>query len=175
MKTHQDLDSAVDHVAARMVAVPDDPEMVTRIISALPERSSRLGWLIPQLAALGALAIAAVVWSTRERPAAPALLPAIEIATVTEFPRVATAIEPGTLQEPGTAFRTIPSEPSQPSEPLSRLDFERALPAIEAVDALMVSDVSPRELPAVPALTLAPIGVADLPLTAEFTASSKEF
>ena len=170
MKTKQDLDTAVDHVAARMVAVPDDPEMVTRIVSALPERSSRLGWLIPQLAALSALAIAAVVWSTREQPALSTVLPSAEIAAVAVFPSV-------TAREPRTVVRTEPSEPSEPWEPSEHLgiDFERALPSIEAVDALMVSDVSPRELPAVPALTLAPIGVADLPLTAEFTASSKEF
>ena len=46
-------------------------------------------------------------------------------------------------------------------------DFDRSLPALETVDALMLTDVTPRELPASPALELAPIGVTDLPLTAE--------
>lgn len=159
------LDAAIDEAAARMVAVPDDNEIVMRIVCALPERSSRLGWLIPQLAALGAIAIAAVLWSTRERPVSPALLPSVEIAGVTAFPRVVSAREPGTV-------RTQPSEPSELSEPSDaaqplKSDFDRSLPALETVDALMVSDVTPRELPASPALVLAPIGVTDLPLTAE--------
>ena len=166
-----DLDSAVDQVAKGMVAVPDDPEMVARIISALPERSSRLGWLIPQFAVLGAIVIAAVVWSTRERPTSPAVLPSTQIAAATALPGVITP------REPGTAFRTLPSEhpelsePSEPTEPLEPLrfgsDFERSLPALEIADTLMVSDVTPSELPASPALELAPIGVPDLPLTAE--------
>lgn len=157
------LDAAIDHVAKRMVAVPDDPEMVARIVSALPERSSRLGWLIPQLAALGAIVIAAVVWSTRERPASPAVLPSTQIAATTVLPGV---IAP---REPGTVVRTQPLEPLEPVEPLEPLDtdFDRSLPALESVDSLMVSDVTPHELPASPALELAPIGVTDLPLTAE--------
>ena len=87
------LDSAIDQTAAGMVAVPDDPEMVARIVSALPERSARLGWLIPQFAALGAIVIAAVVWPTRERPALPAVLPSTQIAAAA-LPSVITAREP---------------------------------------------------------------------------------
>jgi hypothetical protein len=156
------VDAAIDRTAARMVAVPDDPEMVARIIGALPERSSRRGWLIPQFAALGAIVIAAVVWSTRERPASPAVLPSTEIAPATALPGVITP------REPGTAFRTLPSEHPEPSEPLPlSSDFERSLPSLEIADTLMVSDVTPTELPASPALELAPIGVPDLPLTAE--------
>jgi hypothetical protein len=139
--------------------VPDDPEMVTRIVSALPDRSSRPGWLIPRFAALTAIVLAAVMWSTRERPAAPARLPSTPIATLA-LPPVVVA------REPGTVVRTMPlelselSEPSEPSEPLSP-DFDRSLPA------LMVMELTPVELPASAALALAPIGVADLPLTAE--------
>ena len=165
MNTNRDLNSAIDHVARRMVAVPDDPEMVARIVSALPERSSRLGWLIPQLAALGAIVIAAVMWSTRERPALPAVLPSTPIASATSWPGVITA------REPGTVARTQPLERLEPVEPLEPLglgsDFERSLPSLEVVDSLMVSDLTPHELPASPALELAPIGVTDLPLTAE--------
>ena len=154
------LDTAIDHVAARMVAVPDDPDMTLRIVSALPERSSRLRWLIPQFAALGAIVIAAVVWSMREQPAiVPQVLPSTEIAAVAAFPSVA-------AREPGTVLRTMALEPLEPLE-LLEPDFERSLPAIEAVDAMVVSDLTPREIPASPALVLAPIGVAELPLTAE--------
>jgi len=163
--TLSSLDSAIDQVAKGMVAAPDDPEMVARLVSALPERSSRLGWLIPQCAALGAIVITAVVWSTRERPASPALLSSTQIAAAPALPG---AITP---REPGTAFRTLPSEHSELSEASEPLrlgsDFERSLPALEIADTLIVSDVTPSELPASPALELTPIGVPDLPLTAE--------
>jgi hypothetical protein len=150
------LDTAIDRVAARMVAVPDDPDMTLRIVGALPERSSRRGWLIPQLAALGALAVAAVLWSMRGQPAGPTVLPSAGIAPVAAFPRV-------TPREPGTLVRTHisePPEPPPPSEP-SRIDFERALPAIE------LSVIGTEALPAFEALTLAPIEIGELPLTAE--------
>jgi hypothetical protein len=165
-KADRDLDSAVDHVAKRMVAVPDDPEMVARIVSVLPERSSRLGWLIPQFAALGLIVIAVVMWSTRERPASTAVLPSTQIATASALRGVITPREPGTTREPGTVVRTQPVERLEPLEPL-RADFDRSLPALESMDSLMVSDLTPRELPASPALELAPLGVTDLPLTAE--------
>jgi hypothetical protein len=160
------LDSAIDQVAKGMVVVPDDSEMVARIVSALPERSSRLGWLIPQFAALGAIVIAAVVWSTPERPASPAVLPSTQIAAAAALPGVITPREPGTAVRTPSSEPSEPSEPSDPLEPL-RSDFERSLPSLEIVDSLTVSDVTPSELPASPALELTPIGVPDLPLTAE--------
>jgi hypothetical protein len=60
----------------------------------------------------------------------------------------------------------------EPLEPLERLeplegDHERSLPAIHAMTALAVSDVTPAELPATPGLELAPIAITELPLTAE--------
>lgn len=161
------LDQAVDRTARRMVAVPDDPEMLTRIVSALPDRSSRLRWLIPQFAALSALALAAVLWSTREQPAAPAVLSSTEIGAVAAFPGV-TPREPRTLREPST-LRTQPAEPAEPpelAEPLS-IDFDRALPALE------LSAIGPQALPAVEALTLAPIEIGELPLTGDTVAFNR--
>ena len=155
------LDAAIDQVAARMVAVQDDPDMTLRIVGALPARSSRLGWLIPQFAALGALVVAAVLWSTRDQPATPIVLPSTEIAAVAAFPN-ATEREPGT-RTLGT-LRTLgtqpsePAEPSEPSEPLA--DFARSLPALE------LSAIGPQALPVAEPLTLEPIEIGELPLTA---------
>ena len=163
MSERDRLDTAIDHVAARMVAVQDDPDMTLRIVSALPERSSRLGWLVPQFAAFGAIVIAAVVWSMRERPAiVPQLLPSTEIAAVTAFPRV-------TAREPATVPGTVPVEPVEPLEPLELLDpdFERALPSLE------LSAIGAESLPAVAALTLAPLEIGELPLTAETISPNK--
>jgi hypothetical protein len=162
MKTR--LDSAIDHVAERMVAVPDDPDMAARIVSALPERTSPLRWLIPRFAALGAIAIAVAIWSTRERAAVPAVLPSTEIAAVTALPAVITPREP--------ANQVMP--PVERVEPLAHFepvglgsDFDRSLPALE------LSAIGPESLPAVEALTLAPIEIGELPLTAETISSNK--
>ena len=160
MKTSDDVNAVIDHVAAKMVAVQDDPELVTRIVRALPDQQSRLGWLIPQLTALSAIAIAAVVWSTRGQPAPTPLLPAGEIAMWSTPPPRVIAHEPRTLGTLGTQ-PSEPSEPAEPSEPLVPGDFDRSLPALPAVDALMVSE----------------LGIPELALTAETfsPAVTKEF
>jgi hypothetical protein len=159
------LDVAIDQVTARMVQVREDDELASRIARALPERASRFAWLLPQLAAITAFVIAAVVWTLRDDRVTPSLLPSFGVVAVIGVPAAVSAVEPG------TALRTRPLEPLEPLEPLGPLDggadHERSLPAIEAMTALVVSDLSPRELPGAPALELEPIAIADLPLTAE--------
>lgn len=166
------LDAAIDQVTARMVQVRDDQDLALRIASALPERSSRFSWLVPQFAAIAAFAIAAVVWTTRG-PATPALLRSSDVVAVMTVPNTVAAVEPGTASRTlplesafarhisGELRRDRPLEPWNPLEPLEPLDHERSLPA------LAMSDVAPDELPATSALMLAPIDITDLPLTAE--------
>ena len=173
------LDTAIDQVTARMMQVRDDEELALRIASALPERSSRLGWLLPQFAAIAAFAIAAMVWTMRD-PATPQLSPlqSSDVVAVMAVPNTVVA------REPRTALRTLPLEsafarhnsgelrrdrPLEPLEPVEPLDgdFERSLPSIDAMTALAMSDLTPDELPATPALTLAPIEITELPMTAE--------
>ncbi len=154
------LDHAIDHVTARLVHVADDDEMAMRIVDVLPGRS-RFGWLVPQLAALTAVAAAAIVWTTRPAPApVVAELPSSYAIGLVALSSTVAA------REPGTAGRTVPVEPVERLELLEPLEGERSLPS------LMVSDVTPRELPVAPALELESIGVAsievaDLKLTAE--------
>jgi hypothetical protein len=159
------LDAAIDHVAARLVAVDDDPDLALRIASALPDRSSRFGWLIPQLAAFSAIAIAAVVWSLAEQPASVAVLPSTDMEALSAFP-------PATVREPGTALRTTPLERMEPVEPVellepSAVDFERALPALE------LSAIGLEALATAEPLALSPIEIGELPLTAETIAPDK--
>ena len=164
------LDAAIDHVAARMVATSDDDELTLRIVTALPERTSRLWWLIPQLAAIGAIVIAALVWTTRNNTApALAALPAANLAQMTGL---ATAVA---ANAPGTALRTMPLEPLEPVERMepSEGDHERALSPIAAVRALTVPSMSPVEIPATELLTSAPIAISDLPMTAESFSQQK--
>ena len=162
------LDTAIDQVASRMVAVPDDGEMTLRIVTALPERTSRLRWLIPRLAAIGAIVIGAFVWMTRHAIApAGGTLPSSNVARVTSLANAVAANEPGTAARTILVERLEPLERLEPAVELANVDHERALSPIEAVSALVVSDLAPPELPATPALELAPIAITDLPLTAE--------
>ena len=97
------LDTAIDHVASRMVAVPDDGEMTLRIVSALPERTSRLRWLIPQFAAIGVTVIVALVWTTRnESTSEIAMLPSSAGTSMIGL------ASPVAANEPGTPLRTMP-------------------------------------------------------------------
>ena len=155
------LDSAIDQVAARIVQVRDDEELALRIAGALPERSSHFRWLLPQLAAVAAFAIAAMVWTTRDT-ATPSLLPLTAVVAVMAVPNSVAAVPPG------TASKAKPSEPVRPLDSLPREgDFDRSLAPIEAMNALVVSDLEAQELPAASPLVLPPIAIADLPLTAE--------
>ena len=186
------LDLAIDQVTALLVAVPDDGEMTRRIVSALPQRTSRVRWLLPQLAAIGAIVIAALFWTTRsDTPPTLATLPTLD------GPRMHGLAKAVAANEPGTALRTMPLEsasarndsrelrrdlavaasgrvggPLERMEPLED-DHERALSAIAAVAALVVPSMSPIEIPATELLTIAPIAVSDLPMTAESFSQQK--
>lgn len=158
------LDAAIDQVTARMVQVRADDDLALRIASALPERSSRFSWLIPQFAAIAAFAIAAVVWTMRDTTT-PSLSPLLssDVVAVMAVPDTVAAVEPG------TALRTLPMEPLEPLEPVepSGGDHERSLPALDAMTTLNMRSLAPGELPASESLALAPIDIGDLSLTAE--------
>ncbi len=164
------LDAAIDHTAARMVAVTDDPDMVTRIVSALPERPSRFGWLIPQLAAIGAMVIAAIVWTTRgDTPSIAALLSS-------DFPGMTGLATTAAAHRPRIAVGAAPVPRVEELTLQERLtaDFDRSLPAIEVASSLSVADVQTRDIAMPAAIGLASIDIADLKLTAEFTTQKEE-
>ncbi len=191
------LDTAIDQVTARMVAVPDDREVTLRILAALPDRPSRARWLLPQCAAIGAMAIAALVWTTRTGPVPLiATRPSAAVAAMSGLANGVASNEPRTVVGTATVVRTMPLEsasarnsarelrrdhavaafgreggPQQPLAPLEwfpERDHDRALPAIEALNALTVDEVSPTSIAASPLLSLAPIEVVELPMTADF-------
>ena len=161
------LDEAIDHVAARMTAVSEDAQITERIVAALPEASLFHWWLrsawAPRLAAVALVVIGAALWNQNgvqrpdpSRAAKPATAPPGFIA----FAPVVFPVRP-TVRAP-----LAPSAPSAPLAPEAP-DHERSLPAIEAVTALGMSSLSPRELPASRDITLAPIEIGDLALTSE--------
>lgn len=138
------LDAAIDHVAKRLVAVPGrEADLTQQIIRALPDRSSRHRWLIPQFVALGTILAAVVLWTTRDRS-----MPATAMSSSAFMPMApfATTANPQLLW-PGTQ----PSErlePLDPLEPLERtdgltsVDFDRALTPITPMNALSLSELS---------------------------------
>ena len=144
------LDAAIDQVAARLLAPQgDDNELARRIVTSLPERSSRLRWLIPQLAAISAIAIASLVWTLSADRAVPDVLSSNEVgpiaAFVTPVSERVPQLETPRTQNPATGRtqRLEPLELLEPLEPLEPSDHERSLPGIPALKPL---DVAPIEI-----------------------------
>lgn len=148
------LDDAIDLVAKQMTSVPADDALAARILDSLPPRSTwSLQWLMPRLAVLAMVVVAATTWTLRE--------------TTVELTPLAASAKPlmTELHAPMKAEpnRTKPLERLEPVEPLElRRDHDFALAAL-AVDSL-----DPVPLPDGDSLIVAPLEIADLPLTSDF-------
>lgn len=168
MNTDRDqLDDAMDHVVARMVRIEEDDTLASRIVSALPERNTWFGWLshswAPRLAMIAMVVAVGLVWGNRGQienaPIEPPLASAQPMTALA--PLVASVRE----AEPD---RTMPLEHLEPVEPMELVnDFERSLDAIAAPDALVLQSLAPPSLTEDAPLTLEPLVIADLPMTAE--------
>jgi hypothetical protein len=169
MNTRRDhLDDAIDHVAARLVHAADDATLSTRIVAALPERSGwRLSWLMPRLAVTAALAIGAslVVLRTFDDRSTNVLETFDGRSTDVQL---AVAVPEHRPTEPAaSARRTIGESSSDDRRTVDRPDFERSLPALEGAGLLTFGALAPLTLPEDALLTLEPLAISDLPLTAE--------
>ena len=170
MTTNRDrLDEAIDRVAARMTHVDDNGALTGQIVNALPERSIGFGWWFrswaPRLAMVAVVIAAGIVWSNRGTQESSPIAATIAGSPNTDLiPLVASVRE----AEPN---RTLPLEPLEPLEPMepSNADFEFSLPSIAAVAALELEMIAPASLPEDAPLTLAPLAIADLPLTDGFS------
>lgn len=165
------LDEAIDRVAARLTHVDDDPAFASRIVAALPERSAWLpyGWV--SRFALGALAALTLAVGT----AVVVLRPFHEGSTIvlrTENARtpIVGLARTVSVEAPGTPIveRLQDRRRTNVERTTKPLDFERSLLALPAPEALGVGSLAPDSLPVEDALAIAPLAVADLPLTAEF-------
>lgn len=155
MKDH--IDQAIDTVAARMTAVEEDRDLALRIANALPQRSMSIGWVARF--AWGSLATVAIIIvalrsfsggstkALRTENAVPVL--AAPIVEPQPNPR-RTGVNPAVVVR-----RTI-AEPSLDDRRTNR-DHEFSLPAL--------AELAPLEDEA---LDLAPLEIADLPLTSDF-------
>lgn len=160
-----ELDPAIDAVAKQLTRVEDDPHLASRIAMSLPERSAAsFGWWALRLAMIAVMIAAGIVWGNRAgsdpRGAEPlaasnvALAPAPLMAAVAE-------LEPN---------RTQPVEPLEPLEPLEPAapDHEFGLTPVAPPLELGIAALTPRDLPAERPLTIAPLALSELPLSADF-------
>jgi hypothetical protein len=165
-----ELDAAIDRVAARMVAAPEDPMLLSRTLAQLPERQVT-PWFMTvrvQVAAAAAVLLAAFVFA---RPAQePALIDAARAVTASPVPWIPDARIP----DPGSRIpaaspavqAVVPRLPTRDSRlPASiREDHERSLTPVDAIDALELVGIAPlaMELEATPAPV--PLVVTELAL-----------
>lgn len=191
MNTNRDLsavarsakvDDAIDHVAARMTRVDDDPMLASRIVAALPERSAwSLRWLMPRLAitaALAGLAITVVLRTFDEGSTGVGPAEAGHHSVSGGGAAAPGGVGPAQVGHHGvgvnsakpinvvSAFRRTDS--GRTTSALDGPDHEFSLPAIEAVAALDVNALAPANLPEDAPLTVEPLVIADLPMTEEF-------
>ena len=163
----EDLEKAIDRVAARLTHVDEDASLASRIVAALPARNPWLEWLVhswaPRLAVVLAIIVASGLMVNRTT------MPNSEV------PREVVAMAPTTSPvsvEP-EPDRTTPSErlerlePLEPVEQMMPLDHEFSLPAIPAAAALNIAAPAPESLTVDGPLTIELLEIADLPLTFE--------
>ena len=163
------LDEAIDTVAARLTQVAEDEGLGQRIISELPERTTWLVWV----SASWALRLAVIALAT----SALAVVLRTFYDGSTDVLRTESATAPVAIVElPSNDRRTIVEPPLivrrttvEPSLNVRRTeaDFEFSLPAIEAVAALGVDALTPASLAVDGPLTVESLEIADLPLTSE--------
>src|SRR5436190_5678542 len=165
------LEDAIDQVSAQMTRVAENDAFAARILASLPERSTWFGWLMhswaPRLAMIAIVVTVGIVWGNRRpRPIPPVASPLASRATVSRPTVLVAAIRE---LEPNRTKPVEPLEPVEPVEPLelASVDHDRSLPSIAAVATLSIEPLAPVSLPEDTPLTVTPLAIAELPLTAE--------
>ena len=156
-----ELDQAIDRVAARMVAVPDDASLLSRTMAQLPDRQV-MSWFVAwpaQLTAGAALILATFLWARPgDRvmnapgpvvPAAASPLAAAPVAVVTA--PVVVALVPG----PGSRI---------PAGALNREDRGHGLAPIDAIDAIELVGIATPAIELDATSPLEPLVVPELAL-----------
>jgi hypothetical protein len=166
MKPLDGLDRAIDHVAAQLTRVDDDPALAARIAASLPERITWLGWLshswAPRLAMLAIVVAAGWLGTRGEAPMVPT--PAEPQASIVATPA---PFAPPLVETMERSARVEPLKRREPKEAARPLDFERSLPPIAAVAALEFESLMPASLPEDAPLTVEPLALVTLPLASD--------
>jgi acyl-CoA synthetase (AMP-forming)/AMP-acid ligase II len=160
------LDDAIDRVAARLTQVADDPALAARIVATLPQRRVGLahGWVARfAVGALATLTIAVVLRTFNGR-STEVLRTEKARTLIVELARTVTAEAPGTA-----IVERLQNRLGTVVEPPAKSDYEFSLNALASPEALGLRSLTTDDLPAEDALAIAPLAIADLPLTAEFS------
>ena len=166
------LDRAIDAVAARLTRVEQDDAFRQRIVNALPERSPT-HWWAPRLAFTAALAIGVSLvvlrmfdeGSTGVQTNVQTNVPTNVPATVPTHALSNDRLNAGPNARMNARLNDRPND--RPNDRLDVPDFDRSLEAIDALGALSLASVAPSVLPEDAPLTLPPLAIEELPLTAE--------
>lgn len=159
-----DLDAAIDRVAATLVEVRPDDQLLTRALASLPERSASPWFLRLQVQAAAAAALLLLAWvyaspSREQDPAAP--LPVAARVSPAEAPLVA----------PRAASAAIPTRQSLIPDPRSPIphspDHDYGLPPVGPLPALVLESMEPVALHPEAVTTLAPLVVTELTVADE--------
>lgn len=175
MKRDQ-LDEAINVIAARMTNVEEDAALAARIANALPERSRWLpyGWL-PRFA-VGALATIAIIVVLRPfDEGSPVVGPAKaghHTASVTPAEAGIAVVAPAEVGQRRvgveSAFRRTKG-PQGMAVAVESPDHERSLEALDAPKALALSSLAPLDLASEEPLEVESLAIAALPLSSDFS------
>ena len=165
-----DFDRAIDRVAAQLVAVREDSDLLPHVMARLPERAPSTWFLaMPvQLAAGAALVLLAFLYgrpsrevTRRESLAVTAGASAIE-ARPLEAPRRPVAAP---IPDPRSLIRD-PRSPI-PALALARPDYDRSLAPVEALEGLELRAIAAPFLEIDAAAVIAPLVLSELPLASD--------
>lgn len=161
----QQIDQAIDRVAARLVETgPDDGRVMQQVMAQLSERTSS-PWFMAmpvQFAAAAALVMIAFVFArpSQEVVQVEANLPVRGALVMVSYPAPST-------QRPALAFRLPTPDFRLPTMSLDRPDHEFSLPPVDAVEAIELSAITTPSLAPVAMEALAPLVLTDLPLASD--------
>lgn len=162
MTSRDRLDERIDHVAARLTAVGDEPAFHARIVSALPERRSWIwrAWM-PQLAVLALIVGAAGSWR----------LPSESQPTLS-----ASSAAPVTAFKAPVVPQFAAVEPVIESRAAARLSNGGGLPADHeySLEGLSVSTLAAESLVEDGLLSVESLSIGDLELASEFLSPVEE-
>jgi hypothetical protein len=173
-----DLDAAIDRVAERMVAVPEDSGLLARTIERLPERQATPWFLAMRVQVIAAAAVVLVAF-LYARPAqelsrpvasqvavtAPASTPVVDARIPDPAFAEATADRPGSRVPDLAAAPVARQAQSRPLPPVvDRADHDRSLAPVDAIDALELVGIAPLAMELDAATSPAPLVVPELAL-----------
>jgi len=172
--SRHELDAAIDRVAERMVAVPEDSGLLARTMTQLPERQATpwfLGMRV-QLVAAAAIVLVAFIYARPSRQVTSNVVPQVAVTAPTVARTPDPSFAKATEGRPGSRIPVAaPPVARRLPTPASRLpverrpeDHERSLAPVDAIDALELIGIAPSAIEIETAAALDPLVLPELAL-----------